>query len=304
MSVSKLLNLEHVGLANSLHPRLLRFFQKYPPSVYQGRQHPPANSRMNRLPTAATSIPIASTTVSSDSNDSLMEASVPPPVAVAEPAAAAEPATPTPTPSAKDEYPFNPFLPVKNHVTGRWRSPVFSLRRQAELCKIAQKHGVEDWLPYSNKLSWVKEQKRIEGGLRVKGTGVGQRVKGHQFERQMRQKLEKRRQAMLDMPRLIKEWREVRATFILRALLAMSTNVRTERSQQRLEEMAKWKINIVTASRFNVNGLAHMSYLLYPVTLHALGRRSNIEILYITNYRTGIMPLQADCLNTHTKKPT
>ena len=68
---------------------------------------------------------------------------------------------------------------------------------------------MEDWLPYSTKLLWVKEQKRIENGLRVKGTGVGQKVKGHAWERGMRQKLEKRRQAMIDMPRLIREWKEV-----------------------------------------------------------------------------------------------
>ncbi|KAF2099215.1 hypothetical protein NA57DRAFT_76444 [Rhizodiscina lignyota] len=201
MSVNRVLNAEHISLANSLPPRLLRFFQKYPPSVYQGRQYPPANSRLNRLPHTATAVPVVSTTSSVDVNERIAEAAAPP--------AATDSSTATLTSSREeDDYPFNPFLPVKNHITGCWRSPVFSLRRQADICKLAAHHGVEDWLPYSKKLSWVKEQKRVEGGLRVRGTGVGQKVKGHAWERQMRQKLEKRRQAMLDMPRLIREWKE------------------------------------------------------------------------------------------------
>lgn len=63
-------------------------------------------------------------------------------------------------------------------------------------------------MPYSNKLSWVKEQKRIEHGSRVKGTGVGEKVKGHAWERTMKSRLEKRRIAMEGMPRLIREWKE------------------------------------------------------------------------------------------------
>lgn len=79
----------------------------------------------------------------------------------------------------------NPFLPLKHPVTGRWHNPKYSLRRQAELVKMAREHGVEELLPYTPKGTDEKISKRVEFGLRVKGTGVGQQVKGHKHERQM-----------------------------------------------------------------------------------------------------------------------
>jgi large subunit ribosomal protein L25 len=71
-------------------------------------------------------------------------------------------------------------------VTGKWHDPVFSLRRQAELVKLARQHGVEDLLPHSVKSTEYRLQRRMENGLRVKGTGVGQRVKGKESERTMK----------------------------------------------------------------------------------------------------------------------
>ncbi|EGS18832.1 mitochondrial 54S ribosomal protein mL59 [Thermochaetoides thermophila DSM 1495] len=103
----------------------------------------------------------------------------------------------------------NPFLPYKHPVTGKWHNPKYSLRRQAELVKMAREHGVEELLPYTPKGTEARLRKRIELGLRVKGTGVGQRVKGHKHERQLMAKMEERRQAMLAMPELIKEWKKV-----------------------------------------------------------------------------------------------
>ena len=79
----------------------------------------------------------------------------------------------------------NPFLPYKHPVTGKWHNPKYSLRRQAELVKMAREHGVEELLPYTPKGTEARLRKRIELGLRVKGTGVGQRVKGHKHERQL-----------------------------------------------------------------------------------------------------------------------
>lgn len=52
--------------------------------------------------------------------------------------------------------------------------------------KLARKHGVEDLLPHSIKGTEEKMRKRIENGLRVKGTGVGQRVKGKESERTLK----------------------------------------------------------------------------------------------------------------------
>jgi hypothetical protein len=77
---------------------------------------------------------------------------------------------------------------MKHPVTGRWHDPAFSLRRQADLCKLARQHGVEELLPFSVKSSAERLRRRQENGLRVKGTGVGERVKGKESERQMKQK--------------------------------------------------------------------------------------------------------------------
>ncbi|RKU40584.1 54S ribosomal protein L25, mitochondrial [Coniochaeta pulveracea] len=103
----------------------------------------------------------------------------------------------------------NPFMPTKHPVTGTWHNPVYSLRRQADLVKMAREHGVEELLPPTPKGTLERLRKRVELGLRVKGTGVGQTVKGHKHERQMIAKMEKRREAMLAMPNLIREWKKV-----------------------------------------------------------------------------------------------
>lgn len=87
--------------------------------------------------------------------------------------------------TAYQEETPNPFLPMKHPVTGRWHDPKYSLRRQAELVKMAREHGVEELLPFTPKGTEERLRKRVELGLRVKGTGVGQKVKGHKHERQL-----------------------------------------------------------------------------------------------------------------------
>lgn len=79
----------------------------------------------------------------------------------------------------------DPFRFYRNPATGRWQDPVYSKRRQAELVKMAQEHGVEELLPATDKKADVQLAIRVEKGLRVKGTGVGQKVKGHIYERHM-----------------------------------------------------------------------------------------------------------------------
>jgi len=79
----------------------------------------------------------------------------------------------------------NPFAATRHPVTGKWHDPKYSLRRQAELAKLARAHGVEELLPFTSKKADESLRRRVELGLRVKGTGVGQRVKGHIHERQM-----------------------------------------------------------------------------------------------------------------------
>ncbi|ROT37451.1 hypothetical protein SODALDRAFT_351732 [Sodiomyces alkalinus F11] len=103
----------------------------------------------------------------------------------------------------------NPFKPHKHPVTGKRHEPVYSLRRQAELVKLAREHGVEELLPHTVKATEHRLAERVEHGLRVKGTGVGQKVKGHIHERTSIQRMEKKRTAMLEMPDLMREWKKV-----------------------------------------------------------------------------------------------
>ncbi|KUJ22477.1 uncharacterized protein LY89DRAFT_607087 [Mollisia scopiformis] len=159
---------KYLRLAQSLHPRLSRFFARYPPQAI--------------LSPSGTTVP--------PSQDSI--------IASADHIPSQEDASASP----------NPFKAQKHPVTGRWHDPVFSLRRQADLVKLARKYGVEELLPYTVKGTEERIRKRVENGLRVKGTGVGQRVKGKESERTLKGRLEKRRQAMLEMPQMIQTWKE------------------------------------------------------------------------------------------------
>jgi large subunit ribosomal protein L25 len=109
------------------------------------------------------------------------------------------------------EHP-NPFLPLKTFRNGRWVGPKYGLRQQADLVKLAKKYNVEALLPPGRKSTEFKETRRLEKGLRIKGIGIGQKVKGHKWERQMETKLEERRKAMLEMPETIRLWKQVRKT--------------------------------------------------------------------------------------------
>ena len=66
-------------------------------------------------------------------------------------------------------------------------------------------------------------KRREELGLRVKGTGIGQRVKGKLWERTQKGRLEERKKAMLAMPAMIQEWKQVcfSADFCGRAALTI-----------------------------------------------------------------------------------
>ena len=162
----------HRNLARSLPFRLQKFFALNPPRMANGANLIPAH-----VPSGT---------------DATLEQS---------------PASAT---TAKERRFMNPFEPHKNPKTGCWNPPIYSLRRQAELVKLAKKHGVEELLPFTIKKTEEKSRRREEHGLRVKGTGVGQRVKGHEWERTLKGRLEKRRQAMLQMPQLIQDWKQVR----------------------------------------------------------------------------------------------
>ncbi|KAI6250291.1 54S ribosomal protein L25, mitochondrial [Erysiphe necator] len=111
--------------------------------------------------------------------------------------------------SPQPKYRFiNPFKATRDPNTNRWHDPTFSLRRQADLVKLAREHGVEDLLPYTVKGTKAKIRRKMKHGSRIKGTGAGQNVKGKESERTMKARLEMRKQAMLAMPQMIKTWKE------------------------------------------------------------------------------------------------
>ena len=193
--------LSHIELARTLPPKLLRFFARYPPA-----------NLASSSPSLTTPASSASETESSGQE--------------------ASPATSSP--AALDQ---DPFQVSKHPVTGAWRNPIYSLRRQADLVKLARTHGVEELLPTTIKGTQERIDRRKEHGLRVKGTGVDQKVKGHWRERTLKGRLEKRRQAMLEMPQMIQKWKQVSR---LHAGTTTAQSHRTlARARKRMEEVSQ-----------------------------------------------------------------
>lgn len=66
----------------------------------------------------------------------------------------------------------NPFKPSRDPRTGKYHAPRYSLRRQADIIKLAIRFGVSDLLPPSakmNKLLYGKKRPMV-GTLKPKGT--------------------------------------------------------------------------------------------------------------------------------------
>lgn len=179
---------QSITLARTLDPRLLRFFTRFPPPSLRGI------SQSSPTPFPET-VQIAENTSSKDPNapTTTTEISTSPPDSA---------------PTNNDGRKHNPFLPFRNPSTGNWHSPHYSLRRQAVLFKLAQQHNVLPLMPLSPKHPEVKAKKILEQGSRVKGTGVGQKVKGKLWERTLGGRLETRRKAMEGMPEMIRQWKE------------------------------------------------------------------------------------------------
>ncbi len=154
------LNQRYISLAKTLHPRLTRFFARYPPPALLQNATPAAAATSQSRDAAP--VTIAPNTSSNDANAKQEEMI-----------------------SAEASY-KSPFRFYRNPESGCWHDPVYSLRRQAELVKLAKQHGVEELLPFTVKGTEEKLRRREENGLRVKGTGVGQKVKGKHWERTMK----------------------------------------------------------------------------------------------------------------------
>lgn len=190
-----------------LPKRLIDFFARYPPEHYSAKvtgttlpltrreaREAAIASRVNTSPAAPVQPEHAAAEINTSGPASI---SIP---------------TPAP-PSTQSKFPPNPFLPRKNYETGRWAGARIGLRRQAELVKMAKKYKIEELLPPGRKSTEFKQARLIERGLRVKGTGEGEKVKGHKWERHIGATLDKRRTAMESMPELVQEWKRVSLTF-------------------------------------------------------------------------------------------
>ena len=122
-------SVDAVNLAKALPPRLLRFFKKFPPRQPPTEPIPP------------------STLTTTDESGKTFSITVPNNRHV------------TALPPFSDAT-FNPFLPWLNPQTKKWRPPVYSLRQQADICKMARHYGVEELLPWSRKMLSVKKAKK------------------------------------------------------------------------------------------------------------------------------------------------
>ncbi|GMG47418.1 unnamed protein product [Aspergillus oryzae var. brunneus] len=161
----------------------------------------------------------------------------------------------------------NPFLPRKNFRTGKWIGPRYGLRTQADLVKLAKKYNVEALLPPGRKSTEFKETRREERGLQIKGTGIGQKVKGHKWERTMESRLEERRKAMMEMPEMIRLWKQVSFQFQSGKFPHTLTLWLTERSRSWLEAMAQ-EVNAFLATFYATVRFYVMLYLLPVLRSH------------------------------------
>ncbi|MCJ1301866.1 hypothetical protein MMC08_004667 [Hypocenomyce scalaris] len=172
---------QYVKLAQTLPPKLLRFFARYPPPVIS---HSTLLPNSSGHPSTTPALNISSSGPNASHEESASNSA---------PAASESP---------------NPFQCQKHPITGNRHDPVYSLRRQADLVKMARANGLEELLPFTVKGTEERIRKREELGLRVKGTGVGQKVKGKEWERTMKGRLDQRKKAMLEMPQLIQSWKQ------------------------------------------------------------------------------------------------
>ena len=183
---------QYIQLARALPAQLQRFLARYPPaSILGGATSTTTTTRPSSLLSSASASASTSTAgpaTTTEPNSPTSTATSPAAAAVAGLAAAQQAAQPaTPHTAYQADRP-DPFGWLKHPVTGRWLGPAYSARRQAQLFQLARRHGVEELLPPSARSPAARLERRVALGLRVKGTGVGQRVKGHAHERGMETK--------------------------------------------------------------------------------------------------------------------
>jgi Mitochondrial ribosomal protein mL59 len=81
----------------------------------------------------------------------------------------------------------NPFKPSRDPRTSKFHAPRYSLRRQADLIKLALRYGVADLLPPSEKMNKILYGKKrpMMGTVRPKGT-YEERTRGTYVEKKQK----------------------------------------------------------------------------------------------------------------------
>ena len=195
-----------VGL---LPTRLRNFFARYPPQIYSAlvasRPTPPETTPEQTLPSPYTPDRDAKGAHRENKEESSAQALL-----------------------QNDPKIRNPFMPRKIFNAGKqkWIGPRYGLRQQADLVKLAIKYNVEPLLPPSIKSTEYKAARLAERGLRIKGTGIGQKVKGHKWERTMEARLEDRRKAMVEMPEMIRQWKQVSTSRVITCRMELTLSYR------------------------------------------------------------------------------
>lgn len=210
-------------LVDNLPLRLRNFFAKYPPQYYSSAVAPRPQPKTDGEAAGEQTTQSTSTDTSSDNTTTPdlptpETSTLPTPYTQDRTLKPPKPVDPLSLPSrsllhTSRQY-RNPFLPHKNFRTGKWFSPRYGLREQADLVKLAIRYNVEALLPPGKKSSEYKEVRRAERGLAIKGTGVGQKVKGHKWERTMEERLDERKKAVMEMPQMINLWKQVSLSFV------------------------------------------------------------------------------------------
>jgi large subunit ribosomal protein L25 len=185
------------ALAENLPQRLINFFARYPPQLHSAAVRRPAPPpKGETVPQTPLPSPYTPDREAKGTHGLKKDAW-----------------TPSRALLVTSETVRNPFLPHKRF--GKWEAPRFGLRQQADLMKLAIKYNVETLLPPSRKSPEFKQTRLEERGLQVKGTGIGQKVKGHKWERTMESRLEDRRKAMEGMPEMVRMWKQVSVQLII-----------------------------------------------------------------------------------------
>ncbi|ODV93132.1 hypothetical protein PACTADRAFT_46668 [Pachysolen tannophilus NRRL Y-2460] len=97
----------------------------------------------------------------------------------------------------------NPFLPNKHPVTNAIHDPIYSMRRQSDLFKLAYKFGVADLLPKLNN-GKVFYEERYNNAKPLKGAV---NPKGHKWERTYESRKQKIAEAVARADEIIIEAR-------------------------------------------------------------------------------------------------